>query len=135
MDPTYPPSDSSNVLDYTPEGCYTEGYNGRAVAFRQDQLSSTNLTTEACLGACKSQNFPLAATEYGGECYCGVQHFNYFYLFNLNNQRHVERNVDRLLYIHNQYRYSIRQHFDYFLHLNDQRSIEYNVDRLFYIYN
>ncbi|KAL9601363.1 MAG: hypothetical protein Q9219_002539 [cf. Caloplaca sp. 3 TL-2023] len=72
MDPAYPPSDSSDILDYTPEGCYTEGYNGRAVAFRQDQLSSTNLTTKGCLSACKSQYFPLAATEYGGECYCGV---------------------------------------------------------------
>ena len=68
MDPTYPPSDSSSIADYTPEGCYTEGYNGRAVAFRQGQLSSKNLTTEDCLGACKSQNFPLAATEFGGEC-------------------------------------------------------------------
>ncbi|KAI4113773.1 MAG: hypothetical protein LQ338_008116 [Usnochroma carphineum] len=67
MDPTYPPSDSSSICDYTPEGCYTEGYNGRAVAFRQDQLTSQNLTIEACLGACKSQDFPLAATEYGGE--------------------------------------------------------------------
>ncbi|KAL8712392.1 MAG: hypothetical protein Q9220_003240 [cf. Caloplaca sp. 1 TL-2023] len=67
MDPTYPPSDISDILDYTPQGCYTEGYNGRAVAFRQDQLSATNLTTEACLSACKKQNFPLAATEYGGD--------------------------------------------------------------------
>ncbi|KAL8780989.1 MAG: hypothetical protein Q9194_000591 [Teloschistes cf. exilis] len=72
MDPTYPPSDQSDILDYTPEGCYTEGYNGRAVGFRQDQVNSTTMTTESCLRACKSQNFPLAATEYGGECYCGV---------------------------------------------------------------
>ncbi|KAI4280101.1 MAG: hypothetical protein L6R38_004714 [Xanthoria sp. 2 TBL-2021] len=72
MDPTYPPSDSSDILTYTPQGCYTEGYNGRAVAFRQSQLSTKNLTTRACLSTCKSQNFPLAATEYGSECYCGA---------------------------------------------------------------
>ncbi|KAL8994275.1 MAG: hypothetical protein Q9169_005710 [Polycauliona sp. 2 TL-2023] len=72
MDPTYPSSDSSDILTYTPQGCYTEGYNGRAVAFRQSQLSTKNLTTKACLSTCKSQNYPLAATEYGSECYCGV---------------------------------------------------------------
>ncbi|KAL8799931.1 MAG: hypothetical protein Q9182_005519 [Xanthomendoza sp. 2 TL-2023] len=72
MDPTYPPSDISDILTYTPEGCYTEGYNGRAVAFRQSQLDSKSMTTKVCLGACKSQNFPLAALEFGGECYCGV---------------------------------------------------------------
>ncbi|KAI4226415.1 MAG: hypothetical protein L6R36_003173 [Xanthoria steineri] len=72
MDPTYPPSDSSDILTYTPQGCYTEGYNGRAVAFQQSQLSTKNLTTKACLSTCKSQNFPLAATEYGSECYCGA---------------------------------------------------------------
>ncbi|KAL8691683.1 MAG: hypothetical protein Q9224_004118 [Gallowayella concinna] len=72
MDPTYPPSDSSDIMSYTPEGCYTEGYNGRAVAFRQSQLDSKSMTTKTCLGACKRQNFPLAALEFGGECYCGV---------------------------------------------------------------
>ena len=67
MDPTYPPSDEPDILAYTPEGCYTEGYNGRAVAWRQSQLSTTTMTTEVCLRGCRSQNFPLAATEYGGE--------------------------------------------------------------------
>ena len=67
MDPTYPISDVTTVVDYTPQGCYTEGYNGRAVAFRQDQVSASTLTTESCLQACKAQNFPLAATEYGSE--------------------------------------------------------------------
>lgn len=67
MDPTFPTSDSATVADYTAEGCYTEGYNGRAVAYRQDQLSTSNLTTEICLQACKSQNYPLAATEYSSE--------------------------------------------------------------------
>ena len=67
MDPTFPPSESDTIVDYTPEGCYTEGTNGHAVAFRQDQLSEADLTTESCLQACKSQGYPLAATEYSQE--------------------------------------------------------------------
>ncbi|MCJ1459416.1 hypothetical protein MMC28_009794 [Mycoblastus sanguinarius] len=67
MDPTFPPTDDSTISDYSPEGCYTEGTNGRAVVYRQNQLSSSNLTTELCLETCKSQNYPLAATEYSGD--------------------------------------------------------------------
>ncbi|MCJ1255436.1 hypothetical protein MMC24_003252 [Lignoscripta atroalba] len=68
MDPTFPPIDETTIVDYSPLGCYTEGYSGRAVAYRQEQLSTTTLTTETCLQACKDGNYPLAATEYAGEC-------------------------------------------------------------------
>jgi hypothetical protein len=72
QDPTYPSVDLSTIASqYAPLGCYTEGTGYRAVTYRQDQLSSTSLTTEACLAACGNQYYPLAATEYGGECYCG----------------------------------------------------------------
>ncbi|KAL8826061.1 MAG: hypothetical protein Q9191_004032 [Dirinaria sp. TL-2023a] len=72
MDPTFPATDANDISDYTPQGCYTESGNGRALVYRQNQLSTTNMTTETCLAACKSQNYPLAGTEYASECYCGV---------------------------------------------------------------
>ncbi len=73
QDPTYPAVDLSTIVpDYAPLGCYTEGIGYRAVSYRQNQLSSTNLTTEACLTACGDEYYPLAATEFGGECYCGA---------------------------------------------------------------
>ena len=67
MDPTFPATNANDISDYTPQGCYAEGGYGRAVVYRQDQLSTSTLTTEICLSACKSQNYPLAATEYGSE--------------------------------------------------------------------
>jgi WSC domain len=71
-DPTYPAVDLSTIVsDYVSLGCYTEGTGYRAVTYRQDQLSSSSLTTQACLSACGNEYYPLAATEFAGECYCG----------------------------------------------------------------
>ncbi|KAE8451985.1 hypothetical protein EG329_002150 [Mollisiaceae sp. DMI_Dod_QoI] len=72
QDPTFPTVDDSILSDYKPLGCYSEGSSGRSLAWRQDQLSTTNLTVEACLYACKDAGFPIAGVEYGQECYCGV---------------------------------------------------------------
>lgn len=70
-DPTYPAVDLSTIVsDYTSLGCYVEGTGYRAVSYRQDQLDSNSLTTEECLSAWGNEYYPLAATEFGGECYC-----------------------------------------------------------------
>lgn len=63
---------STIASQYTVKGCYSEGTGYRAVHWRQDQLDFNTLTTEQCLTACGNQHYPLAATEYYGECYCGV---------------------------------------------------------------
>lgn len=53
-------------------GCYTEGSNGRSLAYSQIQLNASVMTTELCLNACGARGFPFAGTEYSQECYCGV---------------------------------------------------------------
>ncbi|KAH8817411.1 WSC domain-containing protein, partial [Xylogone sp. PMI_703] len=71
-DTTYPSVDLSTIASqYEAKGCYSEGVGYRAVSYRQGQLDSSSLTTEECLSACGNQYYPLAATEYHGECYCG----------------------------------------------------------------
>ncbi|KAH6668008.1 WSC domain-containing protein [Halenospora varia] len=73
-DNTYPTVDLSTIASqYTPKGCYSEGVGFRAVSYRQDQLDSTTLSTAKCLAACGAEYYPLAATEYYGECYCGYK--------------------------------------------------------------
>ena len=75
QDPTFKPVDDSVISDYMPLGCYSEGTSGRSLAWRQDQLSSTNLTVEECLFACKDGGYSFAGVEFGSECYCGVRNF------------------------------------------------------------
>jgi hypothetical protein len=72
QDTTFPTVNDSTIADYKPMGCYSEGTNGRSLAWRQDQLSTTNLTVEECLYACKDGGYSFAGVEYGQECYCGV---------------------------------------------------------------
>ena len=72
-DPDFSDASDVSIADYEPQGCYLEGVGGRALVYRQDQVPTANLTIEACLAACQSQNYPYAGVEYGEECYCGVQ--------------------------------------------------------------
>ena len=68
MDPTFPPASAAVISNYMPQGCYSDdSTSGRALVYLQDQLSSTDLTTEICLGACMSLGYPLAGTEYAGQ--------------------------------------------------------------------
>lgn len=60
QDPTFPTVDDSIISDYQSIGCYSEGTSGRALNWRQNQLSTTNLTIEECLYACKDNGFPVA---------------------------------------------------------------------------
>ena len=66
QDPTFPKVSATTISDYIPQGCYSEGTFGRAVAFPQD-IDALSITAEACLQICKNGNFPMAATEYGSE--------------------------------------------------------------------
>ena len=70
-DDTFPDITAQTTDAYTSLGCYTD-VGTKPVFFRQDSLSSGNLTTKACLQTCLNGRFPYAATEFGGECYCGV---------------------------------------------------------------
>ncbi|OCK83019.1 WSC-domain-containing protein [Lepidopterella palustris CBS 459.81] len=75
QDPTFPnAADIAVSSDYSSLGCYTEGSNGRSLAYSQNdgQLNNTLMTTELCLDQCGSLGYPFAGTEYSDECYCGV---------------------------------------------------------------
>ena len=72
QDPTFPIVDDSDISDYQSLGCYREGNVGKSLAWRQDQVASTDLTLEKCLSACKVGGYAFAGVEYGQECYCGV---------------------------------------------------------------
>lgn len=67
MDPTFKLVDPTTISDYQSLGCYTEGFNGRAVYYPQHAFDASALTTETCLQVCKGQNYPLAATEFARE--------------------------------------------------------------------
>ncbi|OCL14883.1 WSC-domain-containing protein [Glonium stellatum] len=73
QDPTFPDaSDIACSSEYKSLGCYTEGSNGRSLAYSQIQLNASIMTTELCLNACGAKGYPFAGTEYSQECYCGV---------------------------------------------------------------
>jgi hypothetical protein len=67
MDPTFNPIDTTTISDYMPLGCYSEGVGGRAVAFQQNQLDGSLMTTELCLQTCKDDGYPFAATEFASQ--------------------------------------------------------------------
>ena len=72
-DPTFKAS-IATAKDYSTLGCWTEGNGGRALAWNQGQyLDKSKMTTEYCLDGCGSKGYPYAGTEYGQECFCGVQ--------------------------------------------------------------
>jgi hypothetical protein len=67
MDPTFIPVDTTTISDYVSLGCYSEGINGRALAFQQTQLDPSLMTTELCLQTCKDIGYPLAGTEFASQ--------------------------------------------------------------------
>lgn len=53
--------------------CYSEGTNGRTLpVVPQVPGGGNNMTIENCLDACLALGYPLAGTEFGAECYCGL---------------------------------------------------------------
>ncbi|PTB79270.1 WSC-domain-containing protein [Trichoderma longibrachiatum ATCC 18648] len=62
-------SAASTVGGYTYAGCYQDNI-GRVLS--GDVLPNLGpMTNEKCVANCVSKGFSLAATEYGGQCYCG----------------------------------------------------------------
>ncbi|KAM7205858.1 hypothetical protein V8F33_000688 [Rhypophila sp. PSN 637] len=53
----------------TDHGCYTEGYNVRALAGAFHWSSA--MTVEGCTSFCQNSGFKWAGVEYSSECYCG----------------------------------------------------------------
>ncbi|KAF2729419.1 WSC-domain-containing protein [Polyplosphaeria fusca] len=53
-------------------GCYTDDRNHRSLSSDFYFDSPSNLMTAAsCISYCSSKGYPVAGTEYSGECYCG----------------------------------------------------------------
>ncbi|KJZ74107.1 hypothetical protein HIM_06556 [Hirsutella minnesotensis 3608] len=73
QDTTFPKAANEvTVDDYVSLGCYTDDSSqGRTLSYPV-KLDEANLSTKQCLAACQKQGFPLAGTEFGGECWCGV---------------------------------------------------------------
>ena len=52
-------------------GCANEATNGRSLS-GAGYVNMTSMTNEVCQVFCASKNYPIAGTEYGTECYCGL---------------------------------------------------------------
>ena len=52
-------------------GCANETATGRSLT-GASYVNTVNMTNEICQAFCASEGYPLAATEYGAECYCGL---------------------------------------------------------------
>ncbi|KAM0665520.1 hypothetical protein ACQRIU_005781 [Beauveria bassiana] len=72
-DSTYTKTPSEvTVADYAYSGCYVDNANGQGRAFPwPESIEPAKFTPEACIAACKAQGFPIAASEYAHECWCG----------------------------------------------------------------
>ncbi|KZW03188.1 copper radical oxidase [Exidia glandulosa HHB12029] len=55
-------------------GCFSEGNGGRTLPVVPNVPGGgDNMTVENCLDSCLAIGFGLAGTEFGAECYCGLQ--------------------------------------------------------------
>ncbi|KAH8815901.1 WSC domain-containing protein [Xylogone sp. PMI_703] len=71
-DPTFQDVDPTDISDYVPLGCFSEGSSGSALAWQQTQVSAASLSVESCLAACKAGGFPIAGIQNGDCCFCGT---------------------------------------------------------------
>ncbi|ROT40395.1 WSC-domain-containing protein [Sodiomyces alkalinus F11] len=72
-DPTFPDPALVDEDDYVDIGCWSDDSTvGRTLSWPQDQLSSSQMTPQLCIAACKAGGFPHAGVEFGGECWCGA---------------------------------------------------------------
>lgn len=62
------PSIGSTSNNYTYLGCFKDDSSH---SFSRASTSTSDMTNEQCQQFCRSKNMPIAATEYGKECYCG----------------------------------------------------------------
>ncbi|KAJ7720041.1 hypothetical protein B0H16DRAFT_1793954 [Mycena metata] len=54
---------------WTYVGCFVDNAHGRIIS--NEQPDNAQLTIQSCVQACSSQNFTVAAAEYGVQCFCG----------------------------------------------------------------
>ncbi|KAK3940061.1 glyoxal oxidase-like protein [Diplogelasinospora grovesii] len=65
------PQPNPGVNGFSYIGCYSEGTNGRALAYGLGGVPGANMTVSKCTAGCLAAGYILAGVEYGGECYCG----------------------------------------------------------------
>ncbi|KAI0120698.1 copper radical oxidase [Xylariales sp. AK1849] len=74
--PVSEPIPPAPIEGWAYEGCYSEG-QGRTLTYGATVPGgSSAMTNELCTAACNSAGYPLAGTEYSGECYCGQVYSN-----------------------------------------------------------
>lgn len=65
-----PPTIPKTVGTYQYTGCHTELATGRAMG-TLGLTNTTGMTVEMCIGVCDAKGKPLAALEFGSQCFCG----------------------------------------------------------------
>lgn len=68
---TFLPTVESVYNNWTYLGCANETASGKSLT-GLTYTSTDSMTNEACQAFCAAHNYPLAATEFGVECYCGL---------------------------------------------------------------
>lgn len=70
------PAPPAPIDGWAYEGCYIDAA-GRTLTYgAQVAGGAAAMTNELCTSACASAGYPLAGTEYSGECYCGQVYSN-----------------------------------------------------------
>ncbi|KAF2237919.1 WSC-domain-containing protein [Viridothelium virens] len=64
------PTVPATAENCTFQGCYDDNGGGRTLQYRQNQLSTANMTIEECGIACRGGGYTYFGVEYGQECYC-----------------------------------------------------------------
>jgi hypothetical protein len=64
------PSTSDGPWSYA--GCFTDTVTPRTLP-QWSNFNGPNVSNDACMSFCDSRGFPVAGTEYAGQCFCGAE--------------------------------------------------------------
>ncbi|EXJ54755.1 hypothetical protein A1O7_10096, partial [Cladophialophora yegresii CBS 114405] len=53
-------------------GCFTDTVSPRTLP-KWSTFNGRDVTNDACIAFCDSKGYPLAGTEYAGQCFCGTE--------------------------------------------------------------
>ncbi|KAF5348257.1 hypothetical protein D9756_010540 [Leucocoprinus leucothites] len=67
-----PPAAPSKIGNWVSLGCWTDAVNGAPRSLSVGMGVNGPMTDELCTAACFQNGYPLAGTEFAGECYCGT---------------------------------------------------------------